>query len=215
MKSKNRRPNSGGSNKKQQVAPAKTREPTLAEALESLGISADSADYVVFSDGSGSNFNASCGFGSVSVELATGERSVNWGCLSKGTSNVAELLAVVQALDWISKVAEDRKSNKKGSYKAVLQVHIVTDSEYCRTTGSTGKSRLCAKNVGLWGMYEQYARRGIMAHWHHIPRNSIALHEYVDRVSKLARLRAKNYNLLKDLGKGEEKTPYQVNRSEE
>lgn len=173
------------------------KEP-LPDLLERLQIDADKADYVVFADGSGASFSMGCGYAAVVLDLAEGSRELLFGGLSRGTVNIAESLAVLQALDFLVNKEDNKRAGKAGS-RFIKSVHIVTDSQYCQTTGATGKGRLAKRNVGLWGLFESYARQGLTLHWHHIRRATCGLNVLCDAVAKLARLRLKDYNVAQEV----------------
>jgi len=174
-------------------------------------------DFLIVGDGSGSNWNREAGWGAVSIEKITMERLVWTGTMNKGTVNFAEMMAYQQPLSWLAAREEDRRAKRAVKYRA-YQVHIFTDSDYCRQTGNS-KNRLVAKNGALWAAFDSYVRQGFVLNWHWIPRGSVALNSYCDRLSKLARLLMKKYNLQEKLETehscgGVPRTVYDINPSE-
>ena len=187
---------------------------TLEELLERLGIK--DWDFVIIGDGSGSNWNHECGWASVSIERITMERLVWNGCMNRGTVNVAEIMAYVQPLNWIAAREEDRRKKRKVR-RSAYNIHIITDSQYCRDTGGSCDRLTLAKNGVLWAALDIFRRQGFVLHWHWIERETAALNRYADKVSKLARTLIKWYNLQEKMerdGSGDVvQTVYDVNPS--
>lgn len=171
---------------------------TLTRLLARLGIR--DWDVLLAGDGSGAGWDGPAGWGTVCLERDTMERTVYFGTVNRGTVNFAELMAYVQVLDALSCREEDRRK-AGGTYRA-FQIHIVTDSDYCRRTGSKG-DRTMKKNAGLWATLEAYTRHGFVLHWHHVHGHKegagCALNEYADALSKLARLLGKGTDLRAQL----------------
>lgn len=173
-------------------------------------------DFVIIGDGSGSNWNREAGWASVSIERVTNERLVWHGAVNRGTVNFAEMMAYLQPLSWLS-AREDEKRDKHKARRQAYQIHIFTDSDYCRATGSS-KNRQITKNVGLWQAFDCYVRQGFVLNWHWIQRSSAGLNRYCDLLSKLARLHVKKYNLQEKLeaeadASGVPLTVYDINPS--
>jgi ribonuclease HI len=164
---------------------------TLAALLERLVI--DEWDYLVFPDGSGSNFNHACGWASVTIDKTTGSRIVRCGGTDSGTVNFAELMAALHPLTCIDSHEDKVGETRPGGRRLEVHVHIITDSQYCQVTGQKS-DRAVHKNVGLWAAIDQFPRKGVILHWHHIPREDCALNSYVDRLSKLMKDRYKTFN---------------------
>lgn len=169
----------------------------FGELLARLGVSAD-ADYVVFSDGSGTDFSMGCGYATAVIDVRTGERALLVGALSRGTVNIAEMLGVVQALDFLIHREESARQDQRGR-KRTSTVHIVTDSQYCQTTGDRTSGRMARRNVGLWTLCESYARQGLVLHWHHINRATCGLNVLCDAAANLARVRLRDYDIGAEL----------------
>ncbi len=174
---------------------------SLDAVLERLKIAGD-ADYVIFSDGSGADFSMGCGYASVVVDREAKSRTLLFGALNRGTVNIAEMLAVLQGLDYLVNLEATRRANKPGR-RLLRTVHIITDSQYCQTTGESGRGRTAKRNVGIWSMFESYARQGLVLHWHHINRATCGLNVLCDAASKLARIRLRDYNIDRDLSAGD------------
>lgn len=167
------------------------------ESLETLlaRLQIDQWDLLLIGDGSGSTWERECGWGCVSVERATFERRVWHGALSHGTVNLAEAMAYLPPLCWY--VDRELKNRKAGNKVTIRHVHIVTDSTYL---ANSGKRPTIAKRNGnsspVWNVFRQFSSHGILLHWHWIRRDTIELNRFVDRLSKTARLHAKEVSEL-------------------
>lgn len=172
-------------------------------------------DVLIFGDGSGAGWEKRCGagWGSVTIEKpkipgGTGERRVMSGHMSVGTVNVAEMMAVLQPLNYLASREEDRRD--RGGGTRAYQVHIFTDSEYCKNTGNSD-ARVLRRNEGLWAVFDVFARRGFVLNWHWIARETFGLNWYADTVSKLARRDGQHYNLQEDIESYAQRSVYDVN----
>jgi hypothetical protein len=142
-------------------------------------------------DGSGNMWGNPVGFGCVALERDTMERKVFWGAMNDGTVTTAELLAYIAPLTWYAgKVADARKGDD--AKMGLRQVHIITDSQHLQGRGEGGGA---------------FPRQGIILNWHWLPayheKPDIAaeLNEYVDHVSKEARLLVKGFDMVDTLGR--------------
>lgn len=164
---------------------------TLDELLARLGIADDDWDWLLFGDGSGSNYRRGSAWATVSIERVTMDRQVWVGAMNRGTVNMAEMLAYLQPLTWI--VNQEHERVEQGQPRRAVRVHIVTDSDYCRQKGET-PGDLVAKNAGLWAAFGSLRRDGVVLTWHHINREDAALNSFCDRLSKIARRLVESYN---------------------
>ena len=170
---------------------------SLEQLLNRLQIQPNEWDLLLVGDGSGSKWGYPIGWGCVAVYPNRLDRKVYWGCASSGTVNIAESLAYLIPLTEFAKDTHDQaKVNKRNEPK---NVHIVTDSEYARRRGEGSGSIDFKKNSAIWAGLEMFNRQGIFLHWHHKPREDVALNRYADAVSKEARRQAKNKKMLTDL----------------
>lgn len=173
--------------RKSQPAPAPIEN--LDEVLARLGIQA--WDILLVGDGSGSGWGREAGWATVSIERATGERLVWCGGMNRGTVNVAEVMAYLQPLNWFA-TREELRRGAGGRTKA-FQVHIITDSQYCRDNGASN-NRLRVKNSALWAAFDVFLRQGFVLNWHWLPRDELALNSYCDQLSRVSRVLFKKYN---------------------
>lgn len=164
---------------------------SLHELLARVGVADDDWDWLLFGDGSGSNYQRASGWATVSIERPTMDRQVWAGAMNRGTVNMAEMLAYLQPLTWI--VNREQERVEAGGARRAVRVHIVTDSQYCRDKGVT-PGELVAKNAGLWAAFGALRRDGIVLTWHHMPREEAALNSFCDGLSKVARGLIESYN---------------------
>lgn len=182
----------------------------LDELLARIGI--EEWDLLLVGDGSGCNWNFECGWGCTSIENATFARRAWHGAMSAGTVNLAEMLAYLQPLCWY--VDREIKRRKKVSYKTVVRnVHILTDSQYVKTTGSS-KTQLSGRSAPLWQIFQQFSAQGMILHWHWVRRETVELNKFADQLSKAARLNVKDKGLDKKVEEKMDRTIYQFNPSE-
>lgn len=166
-------------------------------------------DFVLIGDGSGSHWKHQIGWGCVSIHRATSTYTTWCGAMNYGTVNMAEMLAYLQPLTFIE-ASEATRRERTGNTRAV-NVHIITDSEYCKNTGNS-RNRQLHRNSVLWRMYDSLLRQGIVTHWHWMRRETAALNRYADRLSKLSRLLMKDGHVVDtaqaELGKPEDLNPW-------
>ena len=140
-------------------------------------------DWLLVGDGSGSVIDLPSGWACIGVNKRSRERMLWYGCMSHCTINMAEMMAYIQALNHIALREKDR-ANKKA--RRFLNIHIITDSEYCKTKGASG-DLMPEWNGALWRVFDDYQRHGLTLHWHWRPRNDSELNTLADAVSKTAR----------------------------
>jgi len=172
---------------------SKTDNETLEALLERLNISPTEWDLLLIGDGSGSNWNFECGWGCVSIQSDTLARKAWYGAMSSGTVNFAEIMAYIQPLTWY--VHREQQMRKEGFGSTYRNVHILTDSRYVQKQGERGDARGKLKNKALWQLFKSFSSQGIIVHWHWIPRESVELNQFADRLSKGARLLLKGQDL--------------------
>jgi ribonuclease HI len=158
---------------------------TFEAMLERLGI--EEWDLVLVGDGSGSNWKRECGWGCVAFEANTLTRRVFYGAMNLGTVNVGEMMAYLQPLTWYLSRNQDEGKNKASRSRVI---HIITDSEYVKTRGENGNVG-SKRNHIMWSVLDLIKRQGYVMHWHHVPRDTVALNMYADLLSKAARLQIK------------------------
>lgn len=189
-------------------------EETLKELLTRIGVKSKDWDILIVGDGSGSSWDRQAGWASVSIEKENNVRTVWTGAINYGTVNMAELMAYLQPLEWFaSREIERRKKDNR--YLRTLNVHILTDSQYCQTVGET-KGRIANKNAGFWGLFNAFSRQGFILHWHWMRRSDCDLNKFCDKLSRKARI-LHTKDLAKDVFDAEETVQdvYQINPTED
>lgn len=151
-------------------------------------------DWLLVGDGSGSNWNYQCGWGCISIERITLDRQLWYGAMNRGTVNFAEMLAYLQPLNWISGREEERR--KATGRRRIRNVHIITDSEYCRNQGDS-EDLMPHRNGALWRVFDDFQRHGLVLHWHWLPRTNVALNVYADALSKAVRHLLRSHDVQK------------------
>lgn len=156
----------------------------LRKLLEQFKVGDDAWDVLILGDGSGSKWGHAVGFASVMFDRRTRGFKRWFGALNDGTVNLAEIMAYMAPLTFLSTQALDAKES--GMRFKVIRVHIFTDSQYCRDTGTRGCS-MQGKNGLLWECLKSVNRVGVIPHWHWIRRETSPFNSLVDRLSKLSR----------------------------
>lgn len=155
-------------------------------------------DILLFGDGSGSGWQQPIGWGCFSIERSPPPNEPHWrpwcGSMNKGTVNVAETMAYVQALLFFISQDEERRK-KHGTRRMVQHVHIFTDSQYVQKTGG-GNDREIRKNSLLWSLLDGIRRQGFLTNWHWFRRDTDPFNVYADRLSKLASGLYKKHDLV-------------------
>ena len=189
----------------------KASKETLEELLIRLEIQPNEWDLLLIGDGSGSNWTRESGWASVSIERTTLERRVWFGSMNCGTVNFAEMMAYLQPLNWYASV--ELNNRKKSGGVRFRNVHIITDSKYCGEQGNK-KDLFPKKNSALWKIFGDFQRHGILLHWHWIPRDTVELNAYADKLSKDARkaiAELRDRLEAEDLAAGDTQAPYFYN----
>ena len=145
-------------------------------------------DAIIIGDGSGSNWQNSCGWAAVTIDRYSGVRKLSYGAAVPGTLVVGELLPYIFALNWYTskdgpgflQLKEKRIKGKS------LKVHIVSDSEIIVNCGKFPASRKAHK--AIWAAMDSFANQGYSINYHHVKRNVVQLNILVDEVSRQARL---------------------------
>lgn len=147
-------------------------------------------DYLIVSDGSGSDHNHPCGWAAITIERTAFDHDVWYGAVNRGTVNFAEILGVLQPLTWISAQEEKRKGPRR-----FPKIHIVTDSGYAKQIGDSA-NRVLKSNIFLWQCFDICQSYGYQLNWHWCKRDELILNRLADALSKGARLTVQNQPLL-------------------
>lgn len=145
-------------------------------------------DAIIVGDGSGSNWQSSCGWAAVIIDRYSGARKLSYGAAAPGTLVVGELLPYMFALNWYaSKDGPGPVQLKEKRIKGKsLKVHIVSDSEIIVNCGKFPASRKAHK--AIWAAMDSFANQGYSINYHHVKRNVVRLNILVDELARQARL---------------------------
>lgn len=150
---------------------------TLTRLLKKLQIAPLDWDYLIVSDGSGTIMNKPCGWCGVMIRRgATFERKYFYGAMNTGTNIVAEMMGFIQPMLWLSRQKHRIRPAK---------VHILTDCEVIKNTGSKKASR--KSNRALWFFIGALERELGSVTFHWLPRESTMLNRFADRVAGMSR----------------------------
>lgn len=159
-----------------------------------LKISSTDWDYLIVGDGSGTTWQHAFGWGSTLIAKTDLSRQLFYGSMSCGTNNMAELLAALHPLMFLSNNTnwEDKPHG--------LKVHVVTDSQYV-AQGLAKDNPIWVStldvNRELWMAIHMTRRRGLELKGHHIPRDTIDLNKLGHDLANLSR--KTQIGLLKEL----------------
>lgn len=159
----------------------------VREVMLGFGVKPEDWDVVVVGDGSGTGYNAACGWAGVLIDRHLKLRKGLHGGMNSGTSYLAELLPYLQALAWYAEgpgraVLSDKM--RRDPHARVV-VHVVTDSEIVARQGSGRASR--RKGRFYWAMIEALEQEGFVIHWHWKGRNLLAVNRLCDHIAGLSR----------------------------
>ncbi len=178
---------------------------SLEELLKLLQIGPADWDFLMVGDGSGSTLDRECGHACVVIERATLGRTVHYGGMSHGTNIMAEMLAYVTPLLYLTH--ERLKRGPRG-----VRIHIVSDCQYLSTVWKHRHS--VRKNRELWALFDVFTRRGIDLRFHWIPRDTWQLNQYCDTLAGRSRL-AQQTLAEQSLAARQIKTVYDLNPTTE
>lgn len=154
----------------------------LQTVLDQLGVKQNDWDLVLIGDGSGSNWQAGCGWAAVLIDKKSRQRRVFYGAMSCGTVNLAEVFPYLQAMMWYE---DARKTWLDSSENRPLRVHIITDSKYAADAGNLLIPRKA--NAALWAALDTVIGNTYHVTWHWMCRNGTCLNAMTDELSKSSR----------------------------
>jgi ribonuclease HI len=161
------------------------QNPTLEGLLAQLNISR--WDFLIVGDGSATTWKYPGGWASVLI-ANSGERKTFYGGTSCLTNIVAELMAYVHPLMFLSaNLSED----------LVRHIHVVTDCEHLPYAAEHPQSR--KKNREIWAMVDAFKYRGLSIRWHWIPRDTIDLNQFCHNMANQSRVAMKEQKTAQSL----------------
>lgn len=175
-----------GDNRKQPSDKTKTRaaEARKVNSLDSMiaFLKITNWTHLLVGDGSCTgNWEYEAGFGCVVVPRRDPSQFfISHGAFNRGTNIVAEMFAYVLPL---MQIAATEKIS-------VRHVHIVTDCEYLPKAAANVQWQQKA-NSELWTMLRAFKRRGLVLHWHWVPRDILDLNKFCHDLANAARVATK------------------------
>jgi ribonuclease HI len=140
-------------------------------------------DALLIGDGSGSNWKEAAGWGAMLIQHEPPDLFATawYGAVNHGTVNFAEAMAYLAPLTWLQAYEREEREIKGGV--RTLNVHIVTDSQYCRTVGSSSTPGKYANRI-IWATLNNLRRYGMVITWHWQPRTEAPYNKYADDISR-------------------------------
>ena len=184
----------------QKVAPENAKN--LAQLLRAAGVPKH-ANYIVFTDGSGSHSKHPGGYAGIVVERFDQTIEVLYGCCTNSTSQEAELRPLFHTLCHIFR--------KCRLLKTSAHAHFFTDSKYAAgILNGIAKDPMepvdFETNVLFYGAFVAAIRNGVQFTATHIERNTIPPMEKADFLSKSARELLQNHEPMPLISDTEEAT---------
>lgn len=157
---------------------------TFEELLRYFRIGPTDWDALIIGDGSGQTWATAIGWGSVLVDRLKMLPETFSGACSHGTNNVAELMAVLHPLMYLS-------NTDCGVRSGGLRVHILSDSEYVvnglACIDPIWVSKLKA-NRELWMAIHMTRRKGMVLTGHHVDRDTVNLQKFAHSLANASRI---------------------------
>lgn len=161
--------------------PADPAQYTLQDLIRQFDIGSN-WDAIIVGDGSGTTWEKQMGWGSVLIMKTAQDRIPFYGGMSHGTNNMAEILAVLHPLMYLTQHIRAKKSG--------FHVHILSDSSYVvrglEITNPATASEL-KSNRELWMAIHFAIRQGLIIHPHHVHRDTIELNKLGHDLANIAR----------------------------
>lgn len=165
---------------------------TLYELLEHFKIDSHEWDALIVGDGSATTWDKEAGWGSILIQRDQDLVMPFYGGMSNGTNNMAEIMAMLHPLMYLSQHAEI----KAGGYS----VHVITDSNYTVSglaVDNLINSPTLKKNRELWLAVFGTVRKGLRITSHHVLRDTLDVQKLTHDLANLAR--RKHINLMQEL----------------
>ena len=144
----------------------------IEKAIEDLKL--PPADLYVFGDGSGTTIQKACAWATVSYDTHKKQFAMLTGSYSKGTNNMAELMAYVQAFQHYMYISSE-------AYPNAHRIEVISDSELIVMQGRQQYAR--TMNAMMWAQVDQFQTYGYKIGWTHVRRNTNPVNTYCDGVA--------------------------------
>lgn len=162
---------------------AKEQINTLPALLEYFKIDEKLWDAIIIGDGSATTWEKELGWGSLLIQRTKLIIEPFYGGMSHGTNNMAEILAVLHPLLYLSQHAEPSLGG--------CQVHVITDSTYV-AQGLEFENLLLSptlkNNRALWLAVFGTVRQGLKIKAHHVDRDVVDYQKICHDLANLARM---------------------------
>jgi hypothetical protein len=150
------------------------------------GMQIEQWDLVLIGDGSGSGWNAACGWCSMLIDRKTRGRRIFHGGMNLGSVNVAESMPYIQAMAWYDAYQRD-KHQQLGS----THVHIITDSQtvaqWLNAASDVTRPIPGGSGTVLGSYIREMCRKGYIFHNHWARRMSNQVNWAADLIAGLSR----------------------------
>lgn len=154
----------------------------LSELCELFKIAPDEWEAIIVTDGSGTTWTNEFGWAAILVSNDSLIRVPFYGGGSHGSNNVAELMAVLHPLLFLT--ANDAA---KSALPTGFRVHIFSDSEYVVAGINAGRLYPTKRNTEIWSAIHAVRRQGFFLIAHHIPRDTLGLNKIAHELANIGR----------------------------
>lgn len=165
------------------VAPDNAK--TVEEILTALNIR--EWDLLFIGDGSGSGWEAACGWANVVVDKLTRSYMLFSGAMNCGSVNVAELMPYLHGINHFHATQGRTRLKTRAKF---FDVHVITDSKFTAESGRQAADLgqpIPKVHQGLWAAMREFARFGYTFHWHWQERSTTVFNQCCDLVASIAR----------------------------
>lgn len=149
-------------------------------------------DLALIGDGSGTEWDGSCGWAVTAVVREPRQRVVLYGGMNLGTVPIAETMPYIHALLWYCRKDGPLSARQKLLGKAApTRVVIITDNQYVAEHGeaiATGGRTIdnVRRNVFLWAAIDAAKHENLQLYFRWIDRESMALNQLADTMAGIA-----------------------------
>lgn len=179
----------------------------LTAVLAELGIF--DWDVALVGDGSGAGWKLGCGWACALIDRHQNRRKLLQGAMNYGTIGIAELTPYIHAMLWYDRFYGSKLRRKLGR---PIHVRIITDNQTIAKIGSQLAINTLegSPDNPLWHVLEHWMRDGYDFGFTWLPRMTIGLNAFCDRLAGIARLSAEALPTHADLS-GEARGIYDLN----
>lgn len=154
--------------------------PNLNLLLKKINVNQDDWDLLLVGDGSGTVWQNAMGWASTLI-FRNGNRRLFRGSCNAGSNNVAEMIAYVHPLLWLT----SNKTPLDLSRPEAYQVHVVTDSLY--VVQGINRTIIPNSNYMLWNALWASEGYNLKLIAHHVHKDVLALNRLAHNEANAAR----------------------------